>query len=84
MKATVTHGEDGKVTSFIVNGERSRWFWQMNDGTATFTRVEVDKDDHSTDSAVVLFSGELDDAMSYAQSLPFVTDTEWQASLEER
>jgi len=83
MKANVTHDDAGHVDSFIVIGDRTRWFFNFINGVAEFTRVEVDKDDHATETAVVLFSGELDDAMTYAEELPFVDSVAWQESLEE-
>jgi hypothetical protein len=76
MKANIKHNVDGEPTSFIVNGDRTRWFWRLNDGVASFSRVEVKRDEHSTDTAVVLFGEEWSEMMDYVESLDVVDSTD--------
>jgi len=76
MNANAHYDEDGGVSSFVIKGDRTRWHWSVNDGVATFQRVEVRKDDHSTETHVVLFGGEYKNQMEFAESLEFVEETQ--------
>lgn len=81
MKANVTY-EDGTPNHFTVSGDRTRWFWNMNDGVATFQRVEVDKDDHSTETTVVLFGNEWYQCKELVEGLPFVDEMQINEPIE--
>lgn len=74
MKARIKFNEDQKPTSFIVYAERTTWYFNLNGGTATFSRVEVDKNDHITDDAVVLFGSEWTECMGYVEQLPMIDE----------
>ena len=74
MNSRIKYNEEQTPTSFVVYANRTTWYFSLNGGTATFSRVEVDKDDHSTDDAVVLFGSEWTECMEYVKGLPTVED----------
>lgn len=76
MNARIKFNERQNPTSFIVNAERTTWYFNLNDGTATFGRVEVEKDDHSTDDAAVLLGSEWTRCIGYVEQLPMVDEME--------
>lgn len=84
MNANVNYGEGGEPTSFVVKGDRTRWHWSVSDGVATFRRVEVRKDDHSTETHVVLFGGEWVTVMEFVENLSFVEEIEIEDPIEDR
>jgi hypothetical protein len=68
------HYDDSTPSSFTVTGERTRWHFQYGDGTAKLSRVEIRKDDHSTETHVVLFGGEWSQCMAFVETLAFVDE----------